>query len=113
MEEYYLRVDYASRNFTTITGTNGANTDRGKIYIRFGKPTEINRSSDDHGYIIETWTYNDTQRKFVFVDKKGTGKHKKSVTKGKGKKSAEDASDEEENNQSEDVKSNKGKGKQR
>jgi GWxTD domain-containing protein len=73
MEEYYLRVDYASRNFTTITGTNGANTDRGKIYIKFGKPTEINRTSDDHGYIIETWTYNDTQRKFVFMDKKGTG----------------------------------------
>ncbi len=73
MQEYYLRIDYASKNFTTIEGTNGADTDRGKIYIKFGKPSEIDRSSDDHGYVVETWTYNNTQRKFVFIDKKGTG----------------------------------------
>lgn len=73
MQEYYFRVDYASNNFGTVEGTNGANTDRGKIYIRFGKPAEIVRASDEHGYIVETWTYTNTQRKFVFVDKKGTG----------------------------------------
>ena len=73
MQEYYQRIDYASKNFTTIAGTNGADTDRGKIYIKFGKPSEIDRLSDDHGYIIETWTYNNSQRKFVFIDKKGTG----------------------------------------
>lgn len=73
MEEFYLRIDYASKNFTTIAGVSGAKTDRGKIYIRFGKPTEVNRASDDHGNIVETWTYNNSQRKFVFVDKKGTG----------------------------------------
>ncbi len=73
MQEYYLRIDYASKNFSTITGMNGANTDRGKVYIRYGKPTEINRASDDYGNIVETWTYNNSQHKFVFVDKKGTG----------------------------------------
>ncbi len=73
MQEFYTRIDYAVKNFATITGANGAKTDRGKVYIKFGKPIDVNRSSDDHGNIIETWTYNNPQRKFVFVDKKGTG----------------------------------------
>lgn len=73
MQEYYLRLDYAAKTFRTVEGINGANTDRGKIYIRFGKPAEVVRASDEHGYIVETWTYTNTQRKFVFVDKKGTG----------------------------------------
>ena len=73
MQEFYNRIDYAAKNFTSIGGSNGANTDRGKIYIKFGKPVEVNRTSDNYGNIIETWTYNNPQRKFVFVDKKGTG----------------------------------------
>ncbi len=73
MQEYYLRIDYAVKNFNSIGGLNGANTDRGKVYIKFGKPIDIIRASDDHGNIIETWTYNNPQRKFVFIDKKGTG----------------------------------------
>ncbi len=73
MQEFYTRIDYAVKNFAAIGGTNGANTDRGKVYIKFGKPVDINRTSDDHGNIIETWTYGNPQRKFVFVDKKGTG----------------------------------------
>ena len=73
MQEFYTRIDYAIRNFKTIAGANGANTDRGKVYIKFGKPENIDRTSDNHGNIIETWTYINPQRKFVFVDKKGTG----------------------------------------
>jgi GWxTD domain-containing protein len=73
MKEFYDRIDYAVKNFKTIGGSNGANTDRGKVYIKFGKPIEVNRTSDNYGNIIETWTYNNPQRKFVFVDKKGTG----------------------------------------
>ena len=73
MQEFYTRIDYAVKNFATITGANGANTDRGKVYIRFGKPIDVDRTSDAYGNIIETWTYNNPQRKFVFVDKKGTG----------------------------------------
>ncbi|HSD62709.1 MAG TPA: GWxTD domain-containing protein [Ignavibacteriaceae bacterium] len=73
MQEFYSRIDYAVKNFTTIAGANGASTDRGKVYIRFGKPSDIDRTSDNYGNVIETWTYNNPQRKFVFVDKNGTG----------------------------------------
>jgi GWxTD domain-containing protein len=73
MQEFYSRIDYAVKNFTTLAGANGANTDRGKIYIKFGKPAGVDRTSDNYGNVIETWTYNNPQRKFVFVDKNGTG----------------------------------------
>jgi len=73
MFEYYSRVDYALREFRGISNSNGAKTDRGMIYIKFGKPEKIERLSNPEGQIIETWTYLKPERKFSFVDKKGTG----------------------------------------
>ncbi len=73
MEEYYSRIDYAALEFRGISKKNGLSTDRGKIYIRHGKPDEIERASDTHGYVVETWIYKRLNQKFVFVDKQGTG----------------------------------------
>ncbi len=50
-----------------------AATDRGRVYIRFGKPDKIERTSNEEGNVVETWTYSKQDMKFVFVDKKGTG----------------------------------------
>jgi GWxTD domain-containing protein len=73
MEEYYQRVDYAAKTFTSISGRNGFDSDRGKIFIQFGKPQKIERSSNEYGKIIETWIYDKAERRFVFIDEKGTG----------------------------------------
>jgi GWxTD domain-containing protein len=73
MVEYYSRIDYAMREFRGISKDDGTKTDRGMIYIRFGKPDKIVRSSNPEGQIIEIWTYLNPERKFSFVDKKGTG----------------------------------------
>jgi GWxTD domain-containing protein len=73
MFEYYNRLDYAQKNFSTITGTKGMDSDRGMVFIKFGKPTRIERTSDEHGKIVETWSYEKLQKKFVFVDRQGTG----------------------------------------
>jgi GWxTD domain-containing protein len=73
MLEYYNRVDYAQRNFSTITGTKGIDSDRGMVFIKFGKPTKVERTSDGYGKIVETWLYEKLQRRFVFVDRRGTG----------------------------------------
>ena len=73
MDVYYDRVDYAIRNFASLSNRNGADTDRGKIYIKFGKPAKIERSSDDNGKIVELWIYTKKQLSFKFVDKNGTG----------------------------------------
>ena len=72
MSEYYKRVDYASKNFASISNKKGFDTDRGKIYIQFGKPKRIERSSNNEGKVVETWYY-DQQKRFIFVDKQGTG----------------------------------------
>ncbi len=73
MNEYYSRIDYALKNFSPITGKNGAESDRGRVFIHFGKPYQIERNSDSRGKIVETWIYKNPQRRFVFVDNKGTG----------------------------------------
>jgi GWxTD domain-containing protein len=73
MFEYYSRVDYAIKEFRGIGKDNGAKTDRGVVYIKFGKPEKIERNSNPQGQIIEIWTYLNPERQFSFIDKKGTG----------------------------------------
>lgn len=73
MAEYYRRIDYAAMEFRGLGKDNGIKTDRGMIYIRFGKPEVVERSSNTQGQIVETWTYKNPDRKFVFVDKRGIG----------------------------------------
>ena len=73
MQEYYSRIDYAANEFVSIGRENGSATDRGRVYIRFGKPDKIERTSNEEGNVVETWTYSKQDTKFVFVDKKGTG----------------------------------------
>jgi GWxTD domain-containing protein len=73
MFEYYSRVDYAIKEFKGIGKGNGAKTDRGVVYIKFGKPEKIERVSNPQGQVMEIWNYSNPERKFSFVDKKGTG----------------------------------------
>jgi len=73
MYEYYTRVDYAIKEFKGIGKGNGAKTDRGVVYIKFGKPEKIERSSNPQGQVMEIWSYSNPERKFTFIDKKGTG----------------------------------------
>ena len=73
MAEYYNRIDYCLENFSTLTGLKGTETDRARIYILNGKPSNIERGSNSQGKISETWRYIKSQKIFVFVDEKGTG----------------------------------------
>jgi GWxTD domain-containing protein len=73
MAEYYERIDYSRENFSTITGLNGIESNRARIYILYGKPTSIERGSNGDGKVSETWIYSKMQKKFIFVDEKGIG----------------------------------------
>ena len=73
MAEYYERIDFTIKNFSTITGQSGVETDRAKIYILYGKPTFIERSSNADDKISEIWIYSKPKKKFIFVDEKGIG----------------------------------------
>jgi len=72
MNEYYNRADYALNKFSSLTGKSGLDSDRGKIYIKFGKPVRIERTSDENGKVIEIWEYTNSKI-FSFIDEKGTG----------------------------------------
>lgn len=73
MFEYYSRADFTVREFSSITNNNGSKSDRGMVYIKFGKPDKIDRQSNSQGEVIEIWTYAASQRTFSFIDKIGTG----------------------------------------
>jgi GWxTD domain-containing protein len=73
MTQYYRRVDYASKSFGTLKQPDGMRSDRGKIYILYGPPTNIERILDPRSGFKETWTYEKLKRSFVFVDRARNG----------------------------------------
>jgi len=73
MNEYYQRADYSIRNFSSLDKRNGAETDRGKTFIKFGDPDSIKRGSNEKDKITEIWYYGNLGKTFVFVDESGLG----------------------------------------
>ncbi len=73
--EYYKRVDYSIDNFSTVSYPNGAKSDRGKIYTKYGKPDEIKREYSNSNIVIEIWKYLKLKREFTFTDKSGLGNY--------------------------------------
>lgn len=73
MEEYYLRVNMANQNFSTLN-QDGWQTDQGRIFIKFGEPDDIERHPfeiDSMPY--EIWRYYSLRKTFVFLDRSGFG----------------------------------------
>ncbi len=92
-EEYYERMAYANEHFSS--GIPGWKTDRGRIYITWGKPDSIeahpsggnyNRPSYEGGgdtttYPFEIWFYRHLDNvgdglEIEFVDRSGTGEYR-------------------------------------
>jgi GWxTD domain-containing protein len=92
-EEYYERIAYANEHFTS--GTPGWKSDRGRVYITWGKPDSIeshpsggqyDRPSYEGGgetttYPFETWFYRHLDNvgeglEIEFVDPTGTGEYR-------------------------------------
>jgi GWxTD domain-containing protein len=92
-EEHYRRIAYANEHFAS--GMAGWKTDRGRIYIIWGKPDELEthtlgetweRPMDLGGgetqtYAYDDWTYNEMEGigqnvTLEFVDQSGTGEFK-------------------------------------
>jgi GWxTD domain-containing protein len=75
MNEFYQRADYAIRNFASVNKGNGAETDRGRVYLKFGKPESIERIYPEKNQILEVWNYERLNKKFVFKDTEGLGNY--------------------------------------
>ena len=72
MSEFYSRVDFAIDNYSSINKMDGAKSDRGKVYIKYGIPSKSNRVFSNNK-VLEIWEYADIDKKFVFADNSGTG----------------------------------------
>ncbi len=67
MDEYYKRVNYANAKFSN-SSYDGWNTDRGRIYIKFGPPDEIQYEKMPMGTMpYEIWTYYELNKQFLFI----------------------------------------------
>lgn len=71
MAEYYRRIDDAYERFTTLN-QSGFETDRGKIFIKYGPPKNIERRFPSGKPAVEVWTYSNNQQ-FVFRATSGFG----------------------------------------
>lgn len=76
LHEFISRVEYADRYFTSGS-KKGRYSDRGRIYIKYGKPDEIERyPSSIATRASERWFYYESGGiEFVFVDKRGYGEY--------------------------------------
>jgi GWxTD domain-containing protein len=70
--EFYQRVRFANRYFSMFKGgLEGWRLDRGRIYILYGPPESVERPA---GSMVEAWFYPDIPKRFLFVDRYGTGR---------------------------------------
>ena len=75
-EEYYRRVNFSNRYFSSWNdGMDGWRTDRGKIYIICGPPSDVESPSTatSQKSQYEIWYYRNLQKRFVFLDRYGNG----------------------------------------
>lgn len=76
MAEFYNRVDYADFNFPVGRVLDGAMTDRGKIYLLYGAPQNIDRQLLPGQSPTEIWTYaSNVKQTFRFEDRTGGGRY--------------------------------------
>lgn len=75
LEQFILRITYVADHFSHIG--EGWRSDRGKIFIRYGKPDQVDRTSDQRQQgEYEVWRYYAGNRTFVFYDMFGVGDYK-------------------------------------
>ena len=76
MHEFYRRVDFAMTAFRPLREMNGAVTDRGRIYILYGKPNSTERLLNPDGAPKEIWKYTSLNKIFTFLDPGKQGNYK-------------------------------------
>jgi GWxTD domain-containing protein len=75
--EYFKKVEYVNQKYGSSL-IQGWKTDRGRIYLKYGKPDEVEYypvTSNDKPY--EIWQYYKPEHmRFIFVDEEGFGRYR-------------------------------------
>lgn len=76
LDEYIKKIEYVNARFSSGL-EDGYDSDRGRIYIRYGEPDEDMSMPSNKGYKpYENWIYyKDGGLQFIFIDIKGFGKY--------------------------------------
>jgi GWxTD domain-containing protein len=74
--EYYEKLKYVDEAFAEGNYRRGILTDRGRVYLKYGAPTEINNHDHDINMkpYIEWIYYQESRRAFIFSDIGGFGR---------------------------------------
>ena len=74
-DEFYRRIDFCNQNFTVfMLDKEGWETDRGKIFLKYGEPSQVEKhESDLNRPAIEVWYFEKLQQRFIFADRSGMG----------------------------------------
>jgi len=74
-DEYFARVAYANSSFKG--STDGWRTHMGEIYIKFGRPDDIEEYSDPFTRVYQQrWHYYRINKYFDFIDESGFGDYR-------------------------------------
>ena len=66
-KEFYSRVEYANKRFKNVIHA-GSESDKGRIYIKYGAPNNIDYKFNQTGE-FEIWTYHN--KTFIFINRFG------------------------------------------
>ncbi len=80
--EYFKRADYAMMHLGAIGRPNGIESDRGRIYMIYGPPTQIRHDVLPSGPPREIWEYESLQKRFVFTDPTRQGNYRLEAEEG-------------------------------
>lgn len=81
MDVFFTRVEYAADAFMTLDRKIGFDTDRGKVYIRYGQADEIKKLISTEGFPVEIWIYKKSNTSFYFADRTRDGSFRLEGTK--------------------------------
>jgi GWxTD domain-containing protein len=79
MREYYRRAEFSDVRFSW-SRFSGWRSDRGRIYMRFGDPDQIERHSGDlDNPAWERWYYDESGEEYLFIDRHGFGDYVQNI----------------------------------
>ena len=73
--EHIVRMRHVENNFAAGRGKRGSDTDKGRTYVKYGQPTDIQYNmASSNSKPFEVWTYENMQGvRFIFLDRRGAG----------------------------------------
>ncbi|MDE2997979.1 MAG: GWxTD domain-containing protein [Gemmatimonadota bacterium] len=73
--QHIHRMRFAENNYAAGRGKRGSDTDKGRIYIKFGEPSDIQYNlAASNEKPFEVWTYEEQRGvRFIFMDRRGAG----------------------------------------